>query len=351
MEKKLNKNRVLLGLSGGVDSTAAALLLQEKGYSVSGYYFDVTGNNTEGRREAEALAGQLGIELICEDVSQEFSAKIIDDFCRAYCSGRTPNPCVICNPLVKFAKLLETAERTGAYYIATGHYSRLTRDEKSGLYYITRAANLKKDQSYMLYRLGQEALSRLLLPLGDFKSKDDIRMLVGQKGLPNAEKKDSQEICFLAEGQDHAGFIRARGYASPAGSFVDKNGDVLGRHEGLINYTVGQRKGLGIALGAPVYVTALNSEKNEVVLGQNEDLFTKKVLCKDYCFTCSKPQALEGRRVTAKIRYLAQPAAGTLHFDGELAYVSFDEAQRAPAPGQSLVIYEGDRVLGGGFIV
>lgn len=351
MEKKLNKNKVLLGLSGGVDSTAAALLLQEKGYSVSGYYFDVTGNNTEGRKEAETLARQLGIGLICEDVSSEFDAKIISDFCRGYCSGRTPNPCVICNPLVKFVKLLETADRTGAYYIATGHYSRLTKDEKSGLYYITRAANLKKDQSYMLYRLGQKVLSRLLLPLGDFESKDDIRMLVGQKGLHNAGKKDSQEICFLADGQDHAGFIRAKGYTSPQGNFVDQSGRVLGRHEGIINYTVGQRKGLGIALGAPVYVTAINSEKNEVVLGKNEDLFTKKVLCKDCFFTFAKPQDLDGKRVTAKIRYLAQPASATLHLAGDMAYVIFDEAQRAPAAGQSLVIYDGEKVLGGGFIV
>ena len=203
----LKKNKVLLGLSGGVDSTSAALLLKEKGFEVYGYYFDVMGNNETGKKEAQEVADQLGIELITEDVSSEFEEKIIGNFIDEYLSGRTPNPCVVCNPLIKFKKLIECADRLGIYFIATGHYCRIVADGKTGNFYVRKAANAKKDQSYMLYRLGQDVLKRLIFPLGEFLDKDEIRSLARENNLQNADKKDSQEICFIPN-NDYGNFIQ-----------------------------------------------------------------------------------------------------------------------------------------------
>ena len=223
MVKKNNK--VLLGLSGGVDSTAAALLLKEKGYEVTGYYFDVHGDNNNGREEARETAESLGIDLICEDVSRDFSDIVIDNFCREYLRGRTPNPCIICNPAIKFKKLIENADKIGAYHIATGHYCRIKYDEETDEYFVRRGVSLKKDQSYMLYRLNQQVLRRLIFPLGQFESKEDIRTLVREKNLRNAEKKDSQEICFI--NTDYAKYIESLGFSSKEGDFVDEEGNIF----------------------------------------------------------------------------------------------------------------------------
>ena len=364
MEKQKNKNKVLLGLSGGVDSTAAALLLAEKGFDVTGYYFDVTGCNRQGLKEAQELAHKLGIKLICEDVSSEFNRLIINDFCDEYMSGRTPNPCVICNPQVKFRKLIEKADEIGAYHIATGHYCRIYFDKDTGLFYPKMSASKKKDQSYMLYRLGQDVLRRLIFPLGDFEDKEQIRELARSHGMENAEKKDSQEICFLGESEDHARFIGEKGFRSPAGNFVDENGNILGRHKGITSYTVGQRKGLGIALGKPAYVIRIDKENNTVVLGSNDELFKKEVICSDIFFTGLAAHRFEGKKLKAKIRYTARPAECSIKVidsgeiikdnkkvDDKKIITTFCDPQRAPAPGQSIVYYNGDIVIGGGFIV
>ena len=361
MEKPQKNNKVLLGLSGGVDSTAAALLLSEKGYEVTGYYFDVTGKNAAGAREAAGLAQKLGVAFIAEDVSAEFAQAVVKPFCEEYVAGRTPNPCVICNPLVKFRKLLEIAGKIGADHIATGHYARVFRDEESGLFYPRIAANAAKDQSYMLYRLGQEALSRLIFPLGDFNDKEEIRQLARDFGLENAEKKDSQEICFLAEGEEHLDFIRDQGYEICPGDFTDSDGRVLGRHKGVAAYTVGQRKGLGLALGRPAYVTAIDAEQNRVVLGANDDLFKREVRAADCFFPGRPPEYFAGRKLRAKVRYAAKPAEASFSLereetkpgvvDDKKIIAIFAESQRAPAPGQSLVFYDGDVVVGGGIIV
>jgi len=350
ISEKMNKNKVLLGLSGGVDSTTAALLLKEKGFQVTGYYFDVTGKNIKEKEEAKKIAGQLGIELICENASKEFEKTVIDNFCREYARGRTPNPCIICNPLIKFKNLIKQADSIGAYYIATGHYSRIDFDENEGKYYIKRGANEKKDQSYMLYRLGQNVLSRLILPLGDFQDKSDIRELARENNLSNAEKKDSQEICFLEPSMNYVEYIKSRGFNSPEGNFVDKDGHILGRHKGIVNYTVGQRKGMGIALGKPAFITSINKDKNEIVIGDNEDLFTIKVLCKDCFFPGENPLKYHNKKVFVKIRYQAKPAEAILNVEENQVTAMFMEPQRAPAPGQSMVIYDGNRVIGGGFI-
>ena len=346
----LDKTKVLLGLSGGVDSTAAALLLKENGFDVTGFYFDVLGGNEKGRKEACQAASQLGIELVYADVSEEFGEKVIGTFCSEYLCGRTPNPCVVCNPNIKFKKLIETADRIGAYYIATGHYCRIYRDENTGACYVMRAANEKKDQSYMLYRLGQDVLSRLIFPLGEFSSKDETRELARSKNLQNAEKKDSQEICFVDPDESYVEYIKALGFDSRPGKFIDRNEKVLGEHRGIVNYTIGQRKGLGIALGKPTFVTAIDYDNNTITLGDNEDLFSNVVISCDNVFAYGQAKDYDGMKVTAKVRYSARPAEAVIKVDGNIITTTFEEPQRAATPGQSIVFYLNNHVIGGGFI-
>lgn len=349
--------RVLLGLSGGVDSTAAALLLQRAGYEVTGLFFDVLGNQEALAQRAETAAAQLGIPFIYRNVSEEFTDKIIDYFCDSYLRGETPNPCVRCNPLLKFKTLEEEADRIGAEWIATGHYARIIRAETNGIYYVHMGENRRKDQSYMLYRLPQRILSRLLLPLGSSEDKEQVRQLLRERALSNAEDKDSQEICFISQG-NYIDYIKARGKTSPPGSFVDQEGRVLGPHQGIVNYTIGQRKGLGMTFGKPMFVTALDPHKNTVTLGSNEDLFHKIVMVNNCVFSGESEGVIsgllkgdEGISVEAKIRYAAPAAAANLYPEaGNMVRVEFEEAQRAPTPGQSVVFYQGERCLGGGII-
>lgn len=355
--KMLSKNKVVLGLSGGVDSTTAALLLKEQGFTVIGYYFDVKGTDDKDRNAAADLARCLDIDFISEDVSDFFEKEIIGNFCREYGRGRTPNPCIVCNPAVKFKKLLETADANGAYYIATGHYARIHYDSAGDIYYVRKGANQKKDQSYMLYRLGQPVLSRLILPLGEFAEKEEARKLARNHNMPNADASDSQEICFIDdEKEDYVSFLERRGICSRCGDFVDSSGNVLGRHRGISHYTVGQRKGLGIALGRPVFVTSIDAENNRVVLGSNEDLFRCRIISSNHFFAETSSEAvpeglLKKKGITAKIRYAAKPAEAVLSFCGDdTVETCFDEPQRAAAPGQSIVFYDGELVLGGGFI-
>lgn len=353
-------NKVILGLSGGVDSTAAALLLQEAGYEVTGLYFSVgpEAESSPGRERAEKAAAALRIPLLCKDVSALFEERIIEYFCREYLAGRTPSPCVKCNPEVKFRTLLKAAEEAGAGFIATGHYARVEYDSSVGIWFPARGANQKKDQSYMLYRLPQGVLARLLLPLGEIGDKETVRALAREKAVPNAEDRDSQEICFIPEG-DYASYLLGRGCASPEGDFVDADGAVLGRHKGLLHYTVGQRKGLGNTFGRPMFVSALDPVKNTVTLGEDAALYRKTVMA-DNCFfpgwtgelSPGLPEVYRGAEVMGKIRYGAAPAAARLYPEGEGALrAEFDEPQRAPTPGQSLVFYQGDRVIGGGIII
>lgn len=359
----LKKNKVVLGLSGGVDSTAAALLLQEKGYEVVGLYFDIHPENSSckeqdngmsGRERAEKVASQLGIDFIYRNVADEFEQTVVGNFCSEYACGRTPNPCIICNPTVKFKTLLDAADEVGAYHIATGHYADTYHDEETDLWFIKKAANEKKDQSYMLYRLDQESISRLILPLNEIDDKDKVRDMAREKALINAEAKDSQEICFIDSDDNYKDFLRRRGITASIGDFVDPEGNVLGEHKGILDYTIGQRKGLGIALGKPAFVTKIDGQKNQVVLGDNDDLFKTEVISSDYIFFggCGVDiEYLESIDITAKIRYAAKPAQAKLCFleDGHVKTI-FEDAQRAPTPGQSIVFYDGDLVIGGGFI-
>ena len=355
MDRSLDRKKVILGLSGGVDSTTAALLLLEKGYQVTGLYFDVEQpENKEGAAAARRAAEQLGIPFLYRNIHEVFEKTVIHNICQEYQCGRTPNPCVVCNPAVKFRTLIEAADREGAFYIATGHYARTTRHDQLG-WSIRKGESEKKDQSYMLYRLSSSIIERLLLPLGILHSKEEARAAAREKNLFNADQKDSQEICFLPEGETYADYLLKRGVNPKPGNFIDKDGHILGQHQGLVRYTIGQRKGLGITFGKPVFVIRMDPENNTITLGDNEDLFSREVICGNSFFPNSAsgqlPDFLENAEVTAKIRYAAKPASARLHTlpDGRISAV-FDEKQRAATPGQSIVFYYGDCVAGGGFI-
>lgn len=354
MNESLDRKKVILGLSGGVDSTTAALLLKEKGLEVTGLYFDVSAGNEEGRRAAEAAAEQIGIPFLYRNVYEEFRDTVIDNFCSEYAAGRTPNPCVFCNPTIKFKVLAQAADRAGAFHIATGHYARTSYSPQLG-WTVRRAASEKKDQSYMLYRLPAEIIERLILPLAFMENKEQAREIARQKQMSNADRKDSQEICFIADDENYADYIKKRGYSIEEGNFIDGDGNILGRHKGLIHYTIGQRKGLGITFGKPVFVTSMDPTANTVTLGDHEDLFSREVICSGSFFPLTgsgrMPQSLEGARVLAKIRYAAKPAPAQIMTkpDGRILAI-FDEKQRAATPGQSIVFYLDDCVVGGGFI-
>ena len=352
MQSKNKNKKVLLGLSGGVDSAAAAALLKENGFEVTGYYFDTGYGSTDGRKDAEKNAEQLKIPLVYENVSELFYHTVIRDFCMQYSLGKTPNPCVICNPGVKFRRLFDMANQMGIESIATGHYARIFYDEKDHRYYVQKGVNQKKDQSYMLYRLPQSILERLLFPLGEIADKEKVREIVREEKLLNAEKKDSQEICFT-ENQDYAAFIETCGVHKEPGDFVDRNGNILGRHKGITHYTVGQRKGLGIALGKPAFVVEINAEKNQVVLGENEDLFRYQITSVDNFFTAFAPCHYDRASVKAKIRYSTIETEAILHVSDQEDFVTaeFSQPQRAATPGQSIVFYQNDLVIGGGFII
>ena len=338
--------KVLVGMSGGVDSSVAAALLQRE-YEVIGVTLklhDFCGKIVE---DARGVCTKLGIYHYVRDYSNEFKQFVIENFVQEYSHARTPNPCVRCNQYIKFGVMLELADELGCDYLATGHYVSRGMDA-SGLYTLERAASAEKDQTYALYRLNQEQLSRALFPVGGL-SKPEVRRLAASIGLDVAGKKDSQEICFIPDNQ-YARYIEARIGASEPGDFIGPDGEVLGRHNGLIHYTVGQRRGLGIAYRERLYVARLDAENNAVVLGVEGVQYTDVIWADDITFLSgSAPK--EKFDCSAKIRYngTAAPAQVTI-MDRDAMEVRFAAPQRAAAPGQSVVLYDGDRVLGGGII-
>ena len=357
---KFSKQKVALGLSGGVDSTAAALILTQEGYEVIGVFLDVLGDNEDGKKSAMSLAEKLEIELICVDVSEDFSEIVIADFCNEYMKGRTPNPCILCNPTVKFKYLQKIADEVGAYYMATGHYANIVYDEAENCHFISKAKNIKKDQSYMLYRLNAGVLSRLKFPLGNFDSKEDVRSFVEEKGLKNARQKDSQEICFIPDEIHYIDYLLSRGYKITEGQFINSAGEKLGTHKGVQNYTIGQRKNLGITFGKPMFVVNLDGKTNQVTLGEHDELMKTEVKSVNNNFIDGKSEATAsslipdnyiGKTVQAKVRYAATPANATLkQINDDTICAVFEIPQRAIAPGQSIVFYDGDKVIGGGII-
>lgn len=353
-------NRVVVGLSGGVDSSVAAYLLKKEGYEVIGVTMDTCQELTgeEGWREAsqtaiadaKKVAEHLGIPHYVADFKEAFKCHVMEYFVEEYLSGRTPNPCVVCNRYVKWEALLKWAKEQGADYIATGHYARIDK-LKNGRFAIRNSVTAMKDQTYALFNLTQNQLERTLMPVGGF-SKEEIRGIALEAGIPVAEKSDSQDICFIPD-DDYVGFMTRRvpERMPGEGNFVDKDGNILGRHKGVTNYTIGQRKGLGIAMGHPVFVTELRPAENEVVIGENEDVFTNTVICEKLNFM-SIEDLTEPRRVLAKIRYNHKGDYCTIEkMENGRVRCSFEVPVRASTPGQAVVFYEGEYVLGGGIIV
>jgi tRNA-specific 2-thiouridylase len=332
--------KVVLGLSGGVDSAVAALLLQRRGFDVTGLWLDFGCGSPEAARQN---AEQLGIELIEEDVSQRHRDYVRRPFIKAYLSGKTPNPCIVCNPLVKFRALLEQADRLGAKHIATGHYARV---EQAGRWRLLEAES-DNDQSYMLYRLSQEALSRLLLPLGSFK-KAEIRQMASAEGLSAAQAKDSMDICFVPDG-DYAAYIEGEGCFSSPGNFIDKSGRILGRHGGVHRHTVGQRRGLGVSAESRLYVGEIRPDRAEVVLYGGADMQISRLSIADINWV-SMEHANQPLRAEVKVRHSRAKYSAEIIPDGEEAEIVFDSPVRRPSAGQSAVAYMDGAVLCGGFI-
>jgi tRNA-specific 2-thiouridylase len=340
--------KIMLGMSGGVDSTVAAHLVKKAGYDVTGVTLSLYPENGLAEAEvAKRIAASMGIPHEIVDLSEDFHREVIGRFIRAYQSGETPNPCIDCNRTIKFGQMLRYAESRGVPFIGTGHYARIERDGDRFL--LKRARDASKDQTYVLYCLTQHQLAHTVFPLGAY-CKSEIREIAEAEGFVNARKHDSQDICFVPDG-DYAAFIeKYTGEIFPEGDYIDKNGVILGRHRGMIRYTVGQRKGLGIALGKPAFVCAKCADTNTVTLGDNADLFASSLTARDVnliaCDTIPAPI-----RVTAKIRYGQSETPATVEQIGEgRIRVDFDVPQRAIARGQSVVLYDGETVVGGGII-
>ena len=354
--------KVVVGMSGGVDSSVATYLLKQQGYDVIGVTMQIWQETEPSDEEdgccgltavedARRVAARLDIPYYVLNFKKEFKSKVIDYFIEEYLKGATPNPCIACNRYVKWEALLTKAMGIGADYIATGHYAKVLRHPGTGRYTLALSETEGKDQTYALYNLTQFQLEHTLMPLGSYE-KDEIRQIARNIGLVVADKPDSQDICFVPEG-DYAAFI-AENTDTPAreGNFVDKSGNILGRHKGICNYTIGQRKGLGIALGVPTYVCSINPESNEVVLGSNDDLFKRDVLVRDFNWMAyKKPDEGSSLRAMGKIRYSQKMSPCTLNVKGDKVLCEFDTPQRAVTPGQAAVFYVDGYVLGGGVIV
>lgn len=353
---------VVVGMSGGVDSSVAAMLLKEQGYDVIGVTMQIWQDEDRDREQENAgccglsavadarrVASSIGIPYYVMNFKNEFKRDVIDYFVEAYKRGETPNPCIACNRYVKWESLLDKSMSIGADFIATGHYAKVVKLE-NGRYVLKQSKTIRKDQTYALYNLTQDQLSRTLMPVGDF-DKDEIRHMAEKINVRIANKPDSQDICFVPDG-DYGGFLESyTGEKAEPGSFVDMEGNVLGEHKGIVNYTIGQRKGLGLSLGKPGFVVEIRPETNEVVIGENLDTFAFGLRANRVNFMPF--EKLEGEQTfTAKIRYSHKPAVCHVKMVGEDEMeIRFDDAQRAITPGQAVVLYDGDMVVGGGTII
>ncbi len=357
------KKSVMVGMSGGVDSSVAAAVLLQEGYEVIGVTMQIWPDMEEEARKSEGgccslsavddarrVADRLGIPYYVMNFKEVFERRVVNYFKEEYLKGRTPNPCIACNRHVKFDAMLKKAQAMGIDYISTGHYAKIEYCKKQGRFLLKKSVTDKKDQTYALYNLTQDQLARTLMPVGDY-TKDRIREIASEIGLAVASKPDSQEICFV-EDNDYASFIRKNTqHGIVPGNFVDASGNVLGKHRGIVHYTVGQRKGLGIAFGKPKFVVAIDAAANTVVLGDEPEVFSISLIADDVNFISIDRLTAE-MRVKAKIRYSAAALWASIYpMEGGRVRVVFDEPVRAITPGQSVVFYEDDIVVGGGAIL
>ena len=336
--------KVLLGMSGGLDSTYAAVKLREMGYEVEGAVLRM--HEYTEIKEAEESASTLGIPLHVIDCRDVFKKRVIDNFATEYLSARTPNPCIICNAEVKLRMLYETAKGLGIEKIATGHYANVVKTESG--YAIARGADSKKDQSYMLWRVGEDILSALVLPLCDLE-KSEIRAEAREMSLSAADRAESQEICFIPD-NDYASYIENNYAKCSEGDFVSSDGEILGRHKGILHYTVGQRRGLGVAAGERVFITEINAENNTITLSKKGEGVKDSFRITDLLFTGMEKREAGSIDAYVKTRYLAPLANVTVTFDGDSATVCFKDEPKLVTPGQSAVFYGEGVVLFGGFI-
>lgn len=359
---KETKPRVVVGMSGGVDSSVAAYLLKEQGYEVIGMTMQIWQKDAPVDQQESGCCGLSAVDdarRVCQKLEiphyvlnfrDDFKKYVIDYFLEEYQQGKTPNPCIACNRYVKWESMLTKSLQIGADYIATGHYARVFKDEITGRYALRQSKTLAKDQTYALYNLTQDQLAHTLMPLGDY-TKDEVREIAKQIGLAVATKPDSQEICFVPD-KDYASFIEQETeQKAPKGIFVNKKGKKIGEHKGIIHYTIGQRKGLGLSMGKPVFVTNINPKDHTITIGDHEDLLTNKVYANQLNFMPF--EKLEGELVCqAKIRYSHKAAPCKIKMvDKDVVLCEFEEKQRAITPGQALVFYQEEMLIGGGTIL
>ncbi len=340
--------KVLLGMSGGVDSSVAAILLQQQGYEVIGVTMHLS--KLEDITSAQEVCKKLHIKHYVIDARKEFEQNVISDFIEKYEKCYTPNPCIKCNRYLKFGLMYEKAKEFGCKYIATGHYAKVEYDELYQSYVLKKSDSIKKDQSYVLYSIPKEVLPYILFPLGEFQEKEEIREIARKYGLKVADKKDSEDICFIPD-HDYVRFLEQHmKQKKKPGNIVNKEHHILGRHEGLHRYTIGQRRGMGIASVHPLYVIYLDEKKNELVVGEEKDIFSDQVKVENVNLLLGE-KIKDGTVVTAKVRYAAEGKKATIFVNQDQTLtVKFEEKVRAITPGQSIVFYIGDVVLGGGEI-